>query len=61
LTDLLNWLVASAQQIVIPADMVLGSSELICVFTECGAFTGKEVVICGSGGIGHFGLACGIG
>jgi hypothetical protein len=39
--------------------VVLSSSELICVFAEDGALTGKEIVIGGSGGIGHFGLACG--
>jgi hypothetical protein len=39
--------------------MVVRSSELVGVFTEGGALTGKEIVISSSGGIGHFGLACG--
>lgn len=63
MANLLNGLVASAEQVVIPrayipaGNVVLRSSELLGIFAEYGTLAGKEIVIGGSLDVSYFGLA----
>jgi hypothetical protein len=63
LANLLDGLVVSTEQVIIPAayylirNVVVGGSKLVGIFTEHGALTGKEIIFGSALGVGDFGLA----